>query len=266
MPAIDIARLKIQAATLVEKFDQPAAFLKQTHEILDLYADRTMRTGVVAAPISVLPAYRTPAAVLKQIEIELSPLATTFPEQTMGLTDALWKDGYLETRLLAAILLGRVHPSTALLKERISAWVNRTRDQQLRNALLTTSLNRIRRETPEQFLQLVKEWFDPNETKMWSNGIHALIPLLADPSYDNLPPVFDIVKPVITSAPNFLQNEMIKLINALFEASPMETIYFMKQTILASSLPQTVVAMRRIQDKFPAPLQDAIREQLRQKR
>src|SRR5258706_14991928 len=110
IPAIDIARLKIQAAVLVEKFDQPAVFLKVLHEILDHYADRTMRIGVVASPVSVLPAYRAPQAVLRQIEMELAPLAGAFPEQAMALTDALWKDGYLETRLLAAILLGRVHP------------------------------------------------------------------------------------------------------------------------------------------------------------
>src|SRR5436190_14194375 len=108
MPAIDIARLKIQAAVLVEKFDQPAVFLKGLHEILDLYADRTLRVGVVATPLSTLPAYRAPQAVLRQIEMELAPLAGAFPEQAMGLTDALWKDGHLETRLLAATLLGRI--------------------------------------------------------------------------------------------------------------------------------------------------------------
>ena len=69
MPAVDIARLKTQAAVLVEKFDQPAVFLKQLHEILEMYADRTLRLGVVANPVSVLPAYRTPQSVLRQIEM-----------------------------------------------------------------------------------------------------------------------------------------------------------------------------------------------------
>ena len=36
MPAIDIARLKTQAAVLVEKFDQPAVFVDELHKILDL--------------------------------------------------------------------------------------------------------------------------------------------------------------------------------------------------------------------------------------
>jgi hypothetical protein len=263
MPAIDIARLKIQAAVLVEKFDQPAVFLKELHEILDLYADRTLRAGVVAAPISVLPAYRAPQAVLRQIELELAPLAAAFPEQSMALTNALWKDGILETRLLAASLLGRIEPSAPLLLERIGAWVARTRDRQLRTALLTVSLARVRRESPNRFLELVQGWITKEDFTMQGNGIRALVPLLNDPSYDNLPPVFDIVKPLIIAAPNVLQNELIELITAMHEASPTETAYFLKQTIIASGNPQTVLTLRRIMDALPESIQPGLREVIR---
>ncbi len=263
MPAIDIARLKIQAAVLVEKFDQPAAFLKGLHEILDTYADRTLRVGVVAAPISVLPSYRNPPAVLRQIETELIPLAAAFPEQSMALTDALWKDGYLETRLLAAALLGRIHPGTTHLLERISDWVDQTRDRQLRTALLTASLARLRRESPDRFLDLIQGWFSMENPGMWGNAIDALIPLIKDPGFDNLPPVFDITKPMIIAAPNKLQNELIDLISALYTASPTETTFFLKQAIIGSSSNHTVTAIRRIIDSLPGGLQPALREVIR---
>ena len=265
MPAIDIARLKMQAAVLVEKFDQPAAFLKGLHEILDVYADRTLRVGVVAAPVSVLPAYRTPPAVLRQIEMELAPLAGTFPEQAMSLTDALWKDGYLETRLLAATLLGRIHPETPLLLERISAWVTRARDKQLRAALLSVSLTRFRRESPSAFLRLISGWFDPSTTKMWSNAIYALLPLLEDASYDNLPPVYDAVHTVIASAPSSLQNDLVDLIKALYEASPVETTYFLRQTITGFASPEAALTFRRILPSLPPALQPMILELVRKK-
>ncbi len=265
MPAIDIARLKSQASILVEKFDQPAAFLKELHEILDLYADRTLRMGVVAAPVTVLPAYRVSQAVLKQIEMELAPLASTFAEQAMALTDALWKDGYLETRLLAATLLGKINPDTDLMLERISAWVSRTRDKQLRTALLTTSLNRLRRESPDRFLALIRGWFDPSSLKMWGNAIYALIPLLEDPSYENLPPVYEIVKPALQNAPALLQNEIADLLTALYAASPIETTYFMRQLIGASTDPQTAMTFRRILTKLPETLRGAVQEEIRKK-
>lgn len=266
MPAIDISRLKMQATVLVEKFDQPVVFLKGLHEILDLYADRTLRAGAVASPVSVLPAYRTPPAVLRQIEMELAPLASTFPDQAMSLTDALWKDGYLETRLLAATLLGRIHPETSLLVERISAWVGRTRDRHVRDALLTVSLGRLRRESPTAFLKLISGWFDPSSSKMWSNAIYALLPLLEDPSYENLPPVYNAVYWVISTAPSILQNDLIDLIKALYAASPVETTYFLRQTISGSSTPEALMTFRRMAPSLPAALQPMIQELVRRKR
>lgn len=266
MPAIDIARLKTQAAVLVEKFDQPVVFLKGLHEILDLYADRTLRAGLVASPVSVLPAYRTPPAVLRQIEMELAPLASTFPEQAMTLTDELWKDGYLETRLLAATLLGRIHPGTPLLIERVSAWVARARDRHVRSALLNVSLGRLRRESPSAFLKLIAGWLDPGSSKMWSNAIYALIPLLEDSSYENLPPVYNAIYWIISNAPSMLQNDMIDLITALYAASPVETTYFLRQTISGAASPEAILTFRRMNPSLPPPLQPIIQELVRNKK
>ncbi|HEY3311877.1 MAG TPA: DNA alkylation repair protein [Anaerolineales bacterium] len=265
MPAIDIARLRIQAAVLIEKFDRPAEFITELHQLLDIYADRSIRQGVVASPVTVLPAYRAPQAVLRQVEFELGPLAATFPEQAMALTDSLWKDGYLESRLVAAALLGRIHPDTPLLLERITAWVTRTRDNPLRVALLKNSLARIRQESPSRFLLLMRTWLDPDVPKMWANAIHAIIPLLEDPAYENLPPVFNLLSPVIKSMPSIMQDDLADLINALYRASPVETTYFLRQVITASSSPQLPVTIRRILPQLPASLRPVILEIVRQK-
>jgi hypothetical protein len=266
MPAIDIARLKTQAAVLVEKFDQPAAFIKELHQILDTYADRTMPAGMVSSPVSVLPAYRTPQAVLRQIETELGTLAATFPEQAMSLTDSLWRDGTLECRLLAADLLGRISPATAQLLERITAWVSRSRDNQLRLALLRTSLARLRKESPSRFLQLMRTWLDPSNPRMWANAIHAIIPLLEDQNYENLPPIYNLLSPVIKSMPSIMQDDLADLVNALYKASPVETIHFLRQVIIGASSPQTVVTIRRILPQLPANLRPVILEIIRTKR
>ncbi len=265
MPAIDIARLKTQSAVLVEKFDQPAVFIKELHQILDNYADRTVRLGVVASYVSVLPAYRVPQAVLRQIEMELGPLAATFPEQAMAMTDALWKDGYFESRMLAATILGRIDPETPLLLERITAWVTRTRDEQLRLSLLRTSLARIRKEAPAKFLQLMRSWLDPSVSKMWANAIHAIIPLLEDPGFQNLPPVYNLLSPVIKSIPSIMQNDLADLVNALYAASPVETTYFLRQVITGASSPQITVTIRRILPQLPASLRPIVLDIVRQK-
>src|SRR5512139_221708 len=214
MPAIDLARLKKQTAQLADLFDQPISFLREHREILDHYVNRTLRSQGVA-PSSVLPTYRTPAVVMRQIENELGPLAEKRPIQALELADALWDEGWLETRVLAAFLLGRIPPQEERLLARLTAWTQAVRDPSVRAALLTTSLTRLRRETPDLFLVLVKEWLYPTRKRMWSNGIQALVPLIAAPDFDNLPPIFETIEPVFKAAPPALQFDLRELITAL---------------------------------------------------
>ena len=266
MPAIDIPRLKSQSAVLVEKFDQPAAFLKDLHLIMDMYADRTMREGLMVSPVSILPAYRVPQAVLRQIDMELGALTAAFPDQAMTLTNALWQDGFLDSRLLAASLLGRIKPETPQLTERITAWVTSTRDTQLRMALLRNALARLRKDAPDRFLQLMRGWLTLDNPKMWANGIHALIPLLEDQNYENLPPIYNLLSPVIKNMPSIMQNDLADLVNALYRASPVETVHFLRQVVISTSSPQITVSFRRIIPQLPADLRPVLLEIIRQKR
>lgn len=265
MPAIDLARLKKQTAHLADIFDQPADFLREHREVLDYYVNRTLRNQGVA-PSSVLPTYRTPPVVLRQIETELGPVAAKKPIQALELADALWDEGWLETRLLAAFLLGRIPPQEERLLARLTAWTQQVRDPEVRAALLTTSLTRLRNETPDLFLILVKEWLHPARQRLWTNGIQALIPLVNTPDFDNLPPVLDIVEPIIKAAPATLQFDLQELITALYKASPDETVFFLGQIVNKTKNPLPAVSLRRMSPELPDELQKSLREILRDKR
>lgn len=262
MPAIDLARLKKQTAQLADLFDQSSAFLREVREILEFYVNRTLRSQGVA-PSSVLPTYRTPTVVLRQIETELGPIAEQQPIQALELADVLWDEGWLETRLLAAFLLGRIPPQEERLLARLTAWTQAVRDPDVRAALLTTSLTRLRKETPDLFLVLVKEWLHPARQRMWSNGVQALVPLISSPDFDNLPPIFEVVEPILRASPASLQFDLQELIIALFEASPEETTYFIQQILKATRSPLPTVALRRISPGLPHELQASLREMLR---
>ena len=265
MPAIDLARLKKQTAQLADLFDQPAVFLREHREILDFYVNRSLRSQGVA-PSSVLPTYRTPAVVLRQIETELGPVAERQPIQALELADALWDEGWLETRLLSAFILGRIPPQEERLLARLTAWTQAVRDPSVRAALLTTSLTRLRKETPDLFLILVKEWLHPARQRLWSNGIQALVPLISSPDFDNLPPIFEIVEPIIRAAPATLQFDLQELIIMLYQASPDETIYFIQQLLKSTKSPMLAVSLRRMLPEFPTELQASLREMLYKKR
>ena len=262
MPAIDLARLKKQTAHLADLFNQPSDFLREHREILDHYVNHSLRSQGVA-PSSVLPTYRTPSVVLRQIENELAPVAEKNPIQALELADALWDEGWLETRLLAAYLLGRIPPQEERLLARLTAWTQAVRDPNVRAALLTTSLTRLRKETPDLFLILVKEWLHPARKKMWSNGVQALVPLVSSPEFDNLPPIFEIINPILKASPAVLQFDLQELLIALYKKSSDETIYFIQQILKNTRSQLLMVSLRRMLPDLPHEFQLTLREILR---
>lgn len=263
MPAIDLARLKKQTAHLADLFDQPNAFLHELREILDFYVNHSLRSLSVA-PSSVLPTYRTPTVVLRHLETELGPLAARQPLQALELADALWDEGWLETRLLAAFLLGRIPPQEERLLARLTAWTQAVRDPSVRAALLTTSLTRLRRETPDLFIVLVKEWLYPTRKRMWSNGIQALVPLVSSPDFDNLPPIFEIISPILKASPATLQFDLQELLIALYKKSPDETLYLLQEILSKTKSDLPAITLRRMLPELPTEMQGQLREVLRE--
>jgi hypothetical protein len=263
MPAIDLARLRKQAARLADFFFLPNEFMKHLREILDFYVNYTLRTKENVAPGSNLKTYRTPPAVLTQIENEIKQTAEENPHFALELADILWDEGALETCLLAAFLLGRIPPQEERLLPRLTAWTQQVRDPDVRSALLSTSLMRMRKETPAQFLNLIREYFHPERSRTWSNGIQALLPMIADTNYNNLPPILDLVEPIIEEAPTSLQNNLSDLIIALYRASANETIFMLKHILERTENPMTLITLRRMSVNFPPPLQRELQELLR---
>jgi hypothetical protein len=263
MPAIDLARLRKQANRLADFFFLPDEFMKHLREILNFYVNYTLRTKENVAPGSNLKTYRTPPAVLTHIENELRAVAEENPHFALELADVLWDEGALETRLLAAFLLGRIPPQEERLIPRLTAWTQQVRDPDVRAALLSTSLTRMRKETPEQFLALIREYLHPARARSWSNGIQALLPMVADTTYANLPPILDIVEPVIEEAPAVIQNDLADLITALHRASANETTFMLKHVLAHSENPMTAITIRRILPDLPPPLQRELHEMVR---
>lgn len=260
MPAIDLARLKKQAAQLTDLFNRPDEFVRALHGMLEFYVNHTLRDDGAVAPSSVLETYRTPPPILKQIENEIGPLAAENPKQALDLADRLWDEGWLEMRLLAASLLGHIPPQEEQLLARLTAWAGQVRDASVRAALLTTSLARLQRETPEHFLAVVGEWLKPERQRLWPHGIQALLPLIRDPDYNNLPPIFDMLESVVETAPSLIQNDLIELFDALYAASPTETVHFLRQVIANSPSPLTAVTIRRISPSLPPGLAGALHD------
>lgn len=265
MPAIDLARLRKQAARLADFFFVPDEFIKHLHETLDFYVNYTARNQDALAPGAKLQTYRTPAVIIKQIEQELVQPARQSPDAALDLADRLWDEAYLEMHILAAFLLGHIPPREERLLARLTAWTQQMYDSSLRAELLDTSLARMRKEAPDKFLELVGEWLQPQRSRLWSNGLQAVLSAVRDPAFVNLPPVLQLIEPVVTAAPAKLQLEIEELVLALYKASPTETTYFLRQVLSESENEMTAITFRRISSSFPPELRANLREFLRNK-
>ena len=263
MPAIDLNRLRKQTSRLADFFFVPDEFIRHLHETLDFYVDRSKRKQPAIAPSANLPTYHTSNVILKQIEKEIQRPAEGYPDATLVLADRLWDEGFLETRLLAAFLLGRIPPQEERLLARLTAWTGQTYDLNLRANLLDHALARVRKETPDQFIELISEWLQPERTRLWSNGLQAAISAVSDPSFQNLPPLLKVIEPVVEAAPAKLQNEIEEFVLSLYKASPTETIYFLRRVLTNSHDPMTAITFRRIASSFPSKLKEGIQEFIR---
>jgi len=267
MPAIDLARLRKQSARLADFFFVPDEFIKHLHEMLDFYVNYTIRKPPANAPGANLQSYRTPSVVIKQIELELTHLAdkNENADAALDLADHLWDEAFLETRLLGAFLLGHIPPREERLLTRLTAWTQQVHEVDLRAELLNSSLARMRKEAPDMFLDLIGEWLQPNRTQLWPNGIQAVISAVSDPYFTNLPPLLKVVEPIVAAAPSKLQLEIEELILALYKVSPTETSYFIRQVIITSENPMTIITFRRISPSLPTELKEEVREFIRGK-
>jgi len=266
MPAINLARLKTQAARLSEKFIEPEAFLRDLDEILDLYTNRTIRATQIARRLA-LPTYRTPAPVLRQIQAELGPLVKAHPIEAVALVGALWKARSLEARLLAARLLGSIAPSQAIpALMHLPDWLAQSTDKQIRTALLTDAFARLRRENPETFFTLLEGWLGSSRNSFQVWGLQALIPMLTEPQFENLPAVFRILKPAIRSAGPVTQLELQACLATLGQVSQTETLAYLREIIGEDPAPLMLRTLNRILPALSPDLRSGLQELLRNPR
>ncbi|MCS7011218.1 MAG: DNA alkylation repair protein [Anaerolineales bacterium] len=263
MPAIDLARLNLQAARLAEHFSNPPAFVRELHEVLEFYTNRTMRPSQVAQKRG-LPTHDTPPQVLRALERELLPLAEQLPHKGVLLVSELWKDGWLESRLLAARLTGMLPPAQAMpILGRLSDWLTTSTDQEIRRALLTDALARVRTENLEAFLLLVEDWLQSSRPLWQIWGFQALIPLLESPDFENLPIVFRILRPALLAASPHTQSDLQHCLLALARLSPIETSLYLQEILNQNPPDMCVRTLRRILPSLPVEIQNALRDRLR---
>jgi hypothetical protein len=260
MPAVSLSRLKTQIAGLAWKFANPDEFRRAVCELFDLYADRAYRAGQVVQAERKALAYHSPPLVLRQLELELARHCRENAGAALFAADALWKDDYLEPRLVAAFLLGQVPvDSPQPVLERLEAWCQPKEDRQALDGLLDRGSERLRREQPPHWFELLEVWINKNKPIYDSLVLRALLPAIRDRQFENIPPIYQVIGPLLQSPTAAVQGNLLDVLEALARRSPTETAFFLRQAVGLNPNPTILRLVRRSLPAFPESVQESLR-------
>jgi hypothetical protein len=264
MPAIQPARLKHQTVELAAVFEKPEQFLRVCQGLLELYADRTHRSGLSGEPSPLVESYRVPQPVLKEILYELKSQIQTKPQAALIICQSLWDRPILENKLLAAGILGQITPAPPQrILQLIQDWLELQPDDLLINALLDQGLYRLRNEQMEALLAQIEVWLAQENHFIRRCGLWAACYTALDPKFHDLPALFHLISPFIRSVPPDLRADLLNILRDLAHHAPQETAFLLKQNIGGPQSSETAWLTRQLLPDFPAPIQDKLRTALR---
>lgn len=265
MPAVQLDRLKYQIQQLLMSFSDPERFEKELADLFELYANRVYRPGQNILAVRRTPMYFVPPILLRQLEFQLAPLCRQNTKVALVLADRLWKSSFLEQKLIAAFVLGQcpLNPIESIT-ERLLVWCNPDEDSTILQAVLTRGSEEIRLAQPETWLSLIQSWLERESPPFRKMGLIALLPLVHDRNFENLPPIFRLINPIVQNSTPVYQNELVEIISSLAKREPIETAYFMRQS-LHLGLPQSALRIfRRCLPAFDEQTQTSLRKLLMQ--
>ncbi|HSQ25494.1 MAG TPA: DNA alkylation repair protein [Anaerolineales bacterium] len=265
MPAIQPALLRKQAAQLVQHLDNPPVFVRNLHLLFEFYADRAIRPGQATKNKPLTKAYKIRSPVLRQIVQELEPSIEQNPQQVLELCDALWMQNYLEFRLLAGMLLGKIPVSnSAAIIERLEAWIQPDLEMQLMTALFDNGLYNLIRYDPQSVVKLAKDFLSSSQTFYKQVGLRAIRPIINDTSFENLPAFYRMLQPFVLKIDSALRPDLLEVISILTHRSPQETAFFLRESLNLPDNPDTAWIIRHSMHEFPLGIQTNLKESLRQ--
>lgn len=260
MPAIQPAILRQQSALLAEHFNDPPAYKREFHHLLDFYADRSRRLGQAGTPPPMISAYHVRPPILRAVLKELGPLIDADPDAGLQLCDTLWEEPYLEFRLLAAMMLGQMptHPPERIL-QRLKTWILPDLEFYLIEALMQHGLQRLRAEQPQSIVRLIQEWLEQKNPFYKQLGLRALLPLIDHPDFQNMPVFYRLIQPLTIAVPTGLRPDLLDVLKALANRSPQETAFFLQQSLSMPDSKDTAWLIRQSLKHFPDDLQRSLK-------
>ncbi len=209
MPAIDPHRLARQLDNLRSQSSDPDQIAREVRDLIDEYSDPTKS-----------PALAVPAPVIRSLRAALHQLG-----QQVAISEALWKGGLPDARLLAAGLLERVEDAeVAATAER---WAGQNVPIEIVRELGERGLSGWRRADPMGFLNHITSWLDNRSRRSRVLAVYALRGRVGDADFEDVPSAFGLVEGRLAGTRGEMREALVALITSLAEVAPEETAGFL---------------------------------------
>jgi len=252
MPAIQLARLKIQISHLIEKFPKPRDFVVSLKDLYEFYSDRTRKSGRGGPISSLTPSFNVPIQVSRQLERTLQPIAFSQPEQALAIANELWRENWLECRILAFSILGWIPPDPPrMIIDQIDNWRNECSQDRVLSASLSKAVRLLWKERSEIFFDLLESWLKSSEPDLRRLGLRIIPSLVGEPEFIYLPRILNLLTPFVQQVFHVPDSDLVEIIRALAQKSPQETAYYMRRNLTLSDNPGIYALIRQSLDSFP---------------
>ncbi len=261
MPAINLARLRLQAYELAGLIDDPAAFQAFLHSLLDEHSHRLLRRGRSMARRGALPAWDVPGILIRELEAALLPATREKNDRVLDTASAIWTAGKLEEKQLAAYLAGLSHKPgevrTLLLK-----WLDETDDPAVLQELAEHTSPPLRSMDTLLFKSDIRTWIEASKPACRRFGWMALKAWAEEKTSESLFAAFDLLPMIFKETDPESMQLASDLLIRLAEHHPQETQGWLSE-LTPKQIQQGRKYLRMTLPRLPEELGAVLRRLLR---
>lgn len=267
MASININKLRFQIADLVAHFSDPDLFYKCFLEIMDQYSQRSLRKGSESTVNSFLPTFNCPDQVINQIIIGLQDKIRLEPVNALHIADQLWMDRYLESHELAALILGHIPTAySSKVLDRIILWASPELDGAALKVLFAEATRGILKQDSKVLEDAIAGMLDKQDIEMHKIGLEAILSLINNQDFDRFPILFKLITPfILESGDEIVHLKTLAVLIALIKRTPIESAYYLKQSLAYSESNQVEGIIRRLIPNFPPDLRQSLLDAINQR-
>jgi len=260
MPAAELSRLQAQISAISTQFETPREFVKSLTSLMELYSDMNSSIGDSIKITVLMPTYRLPMIVTRQLEIDLSCLTKDAPDHAVKIMDILWQKSFYESRYCAIVMLGSLPiEMLSLIRKRFFNWMQPDLEKSLKIALLVKGSLTLRQRKLDEWLLWAQKWIENKDQEYSKVGIQALIIVCSEADFSNYPSIFKIIQPVFSKPIFPIQKELTELFKIIIKRVPVESVSFFHSILKKSQSNEIHAFIRRILPFYDNDLQQSLK-------